>query len=128
MLHAKARSIYENYMIKYRPVLLRNLGPLARWEPEFKDEVHGEGASRCKTLFPGFWPPSRSCAFTAMYVQVLGAKERKVRKLMIKQFTPERLLEFNVDPVAVAQQFHHSMVVENKNYKNGLRNTVTSNL
>jgi hypothetical protein len=125
VLHRKLQSIYEAYMREHLPVLRRNLGPAARYEPTFTDAKNGEGASLCFPLFPGYWPASRGSSFTANnFIPVLGCKERKIRSLMIQQFTPDLLQQWGVDPVAIPQQFHQSKLVQDGSYKNGLRNAV----
>ena len=46
--------------------------------------------------------------------------------LLIKQFTPKKLREWDIDPVAVSQAFGHSKEVEEGSYKYGLKNTVNA--
>lgn len=44
VLHHKAKSVYEAYLRQHLPVLRKNLGPAARFEPKFNDAEHGPGA------------------------------------------------------------------------------------
>ncbi|CAJ1393634.1 unnamed protein product, partial [Effrenium voratum] len=103
----------------------RNLGKDAAHEPVFQDDLHGPGASKCFPLFPGYWPDKRHHSFVdSNFLPSLGAKERKVRELFEKEFTPDLRLKHGVEKVAVSQQFHHSVEVSDKDYRWGMRNSV----
>ena len=117
VLHPKVQACYEEYLRVHRPVLVKNLGDSAKYEPVFTDEEHGEGASRCFTLFPGYWPHSRLHAFTDnAFKTCIGALEQQTRRLMICACTPDLQRQRNVAKDALSQPFHHSEKVHKTGY------------
>lgn len=101
-------------------MLRRNMGRQARNEPTNLPEG-------VFTLFPGFWPDHRASSFSSSCLHsVLGVHERQARSLFIKQFTPKRLADANVDPAAVHQTFGHTKEIEEGSYKYGLKNTINA--
>lgn len=67
----------------------------------------------------------RTCSLRCIKAP-LGVHERIARSLLIKQFTPKKLRDWDIDPVAVSQAFGHSKEVEEGSYKYGLKNTVNA--
>jgi hypothetical protein len=125
ILHPKVRGLLDEYLTKWRDVLVRNLGKRSQYEPRFNDTEHGTGAEQCFTLFPGYWPDNQSKTFTdENLVKVLDAKERVIRKALGVSFTDDLIQKWGVDEVAVYQQFHHSGRIHKENYLRGRRNEV----
>ena len=122
-MHPRLQTLYEDYLHRHRPIIIANLGPRAKHDISFTDAKHGPGASKCFTLFPGFWAQSQTHSFsTRMFEAVLGSTERVVRKVQSKEFGAHRK-DWGLQPEAIAQQLHHSVQVDEAVYKQGLRNT-----
>ncbi|CAJ1444363.1 unnamed protein product, partial [Effrenium voratum] len=122
-LHEKLGKALTEYLKRHRPVLMKSLGPRAKHNVTFTDELHGEGASSCLTLFPGYWPKEQSRTFVQhTFNKVLGCSERVVRKAVSKAITRPLLQEYGVDDVALWQNLHHSREVHERDYARGQRN------
>jgi hypothetical protein len=125
ILHPKVEMSFKDYLKRWRPILLRNLGPRAKYDVTFTDEKHGENASKCLTLFPGFWNDNQAATFVRRtFRPVLGCSERRVRKALAKVMDKHHGREWGVGEVAIHQQFHHSRDIHEKSYMRGLRNDV----
>ena len=99
--------LYEEYLIRWRPVLMKNLETKAAFDKTFTDKEFGEGASKCFTLFPGLWSESQVSAFVnKTFVKVLDYKEQKMRKMWSKIFARERkrCLQVSLRPTSEAQR------------------------
>ena len=114
----RLQSMCKTYLKKDYSALKRNFGSQSRNEPlNMPPGVF--------LLFPSYWPPSRNSAFsTSNMSSVLGVTARQARSLLIKEFTPQRLQQHNIEPIAVSQSFHHSQEVQEGSYKYGLKNTI----
>ena len=120
LLYSKVAFIYETYVKEHLGILQENLGAQAR-----NDASNLPPGVFC--LFPGYWSDSRASAFAASCIKApLGVHERIARSLLIKQFTPKKLRDWDIDPVAVSQAFGHSKEVEEGSYRYGLKNTVNA--
>lgn len=123
VMHSSLQSLYEDWLLRHRPIIVANLGYRAKHDITFSDAKHGPGASICSTLFPVFWDASQRHTFSVkMFEAVLGCTERTIRRLQSKAFGAHRE-EWGLQAEAVNQQLHHSADVD-KLYKQGLRNTL----
>ena len=87
----------------------------------FTDEKFGLGASKRFTLFPGFWHDNQASTFASnMFQNVLGARERAVRKVLGKVFS-DRCSELGIQEEAVAQSENHPSQVHHAHCNRGLR-------
>ena len=124
ILHSKVLSLYQDFLRRHRPVLMKNLGEKSRHHITFSDELHGAGASACFALFPGFWDDSQVSAFTQkLIVPVCGATERPVRRELSKNLS-RNAKEWGIHKAAIHQSLHHSEEVHNQAYLAGMRNDV----
>ena len=124
ILHKKVAEALSEFLRRHRPSLLKSLGQRARHNVTFQDEVHGEGASVCQTLFPRYWPQNQAHTFVQhTFKKVLGCSERVVRKALSQAITPDLIREHGVHEAAVFQQLHHSRTIHEQNYVRGLRNS-----
>jgi hypothetical protein len=118
VFHPKLQACYEDYLKTHRPVLVSNLGPMAKFDRTFTDADFGSGASRCFTLFPGFWPRNRTSAFTtATFKRAFGPRglERAVRRALIEALHPE-VIKAGENPGLVAANLHHGRKIEEDAY------------
>ncbi|CAE7762078.1 unnamed protein product [Symbiodinium pilosum] len=117
ILHKKVAEALSEFLRRHRPIWLKSLGQRARHNVTFQDEVHGEGASVCQTLFPGYWPQNQAHTFVQhTFKKVLGCSERVVRKALSQAITPDLIREHGVHEVAVFQQLDHSRTIHEQNY------------
>jgi hypothetical protein len=107
-LHPKLQALYEQYLAKHRPVLMKSLGHRAKWDRVFTDDKDGPGASRCFTLFPGYWDKHQTTTFTArFFMKVLGHRERAVRKVLSGTYNTH-IHDWNLEKTAISQNLSHS--------------------
>ena len=101
------------------PHLVANLGRQAANEPS-------DLPSGAFTLLPEHWPANwSSSSFSHGNIKAgLGCQEHVARSLLIKEFSPQRIQEHDVDQAAVRQAFHCRKETQEKSYKYGLKNTV----
>jgi len=125
IFHARLEALLKDYLSRWRPVLLRNLGDRVKFDVVFTNEKFGPGADACYTLFPGFWGPNQGSSFVGRTFQkAIGCSERAARTAMSKAMDTDALPQFGVSEVALAQNEHHSVHVRQQTYRRGSRNTV----
>ncbi|CAE8615210.1 unnamed protein product, partial [Polarella glacialis] len=119
-LHPKVERLYKEYLLKWRPVLMDNLGARAKHDVTYNDIEHGLNAGKCTTLFPGFWPDGQHQAFVrGTFLKAMGCGERKVRKAWSKQIGENECWDWEVNLDAAYQHFHRSREIHETVYRQG---------
>ena len=121
ILWPNLENLYQDYLQRHRPVLVRNLGVKARYDLTFSAEAHLE---RCFTLFPGLWDDSQKSAFHAkLILPVLGCGERATRIALSKALSPANAAEGRtsrgIHPASIHQTLHHSAKIHDEVYLRG---------
>ncbi|CAJ1443034.1 unnamed protein product, partial [Effrenium voratum] len=125
ILHTKVQEALNAFLKRWRPILIKHLGPRAKYNVTFTDEKFGEGAGVCFCLFPGYWEDNQAhTCVQHTFQKVLGCSERAVRKALGNELPDWKAARWGVDMTAIHQNFHHSAEVHAKAYGRGKRNQV----